>query len=375
VNLKQKEGNKKELSFKSPPLAMNSLTLFKTFAIDFQENFTLEKNKLIEEYINKGFSIIPINDNKLPLISWKQYQNKQPEAYEIYNWYFNYPGFNIGIITGGISNFYSLDFDNFESFRSFPDEYKNSALTETRKGLHLNFLSKSSYPGKILNINDYKVEFKGQGQFVIEPPSIINGFEYKSINPLSKIKDLPNFITDLLERERENREKEKDKEKEKIVNWQFKGTQGCIKQILNRELIEGERERSLFTLYNLLVKSNDIKYAQYLVVKKNELLKDPLKEVEVLNIFKQTSYNKIGCLYIRGNLPWISCKGCQYFKEATMDFRDVYYSKSLTDKDKKVYFELKVMDTKTKEEIARHIEISRMQVYLSIEKLKKEGFL
>jgi len=51
-----KEGNKKELSFKSPPLAMNSLTLSKNFTIDFQENFqenfTFQK---ITMYINMIF--------------------------------------------------------------------------------------------------------------------------------------------------------------------------------------------------------------------------------------------------------------------------------------------------------------------------------
>jgi len=350
---------------------MNSLTLFKTFAIDFQENFTLEKNKLIEEYVNRGFSIIPVNDNKLPLISWRSYQNKQPDPEEIYNWYFDYPGFNIGIITGGISNFYSLDFDNLESFRSFPDECKNTAITQTKRGLHLNFLSKSSYPGKILNIKDYKVEFKGTGQFVIEPYSKIQGFEYKVINPLSMIQNLPAFITDLLE-------KEKEKEipiPELQINWQFKGTQGCIKQILNRKLAEGERERSLFALYNLLVKSNDVKYSQYLIVKKNKLLKDPLPEKEVLNIFKQT-YNSIGCAYVKGNLPWVKCEGCQYQKEAIagMDFYKVFFSKELKERDKQVYYKL-MIEKANKETIARQLEIKRLQVYRSIDKLKKEGFL
>jgi predicted DNA-binding transcriptional regulator len=331
----------------------------------------LKKNKLIEDYINRGFSIIPVNDNKLPLIKWKQYQNKQPEPYEIYNWYFDFPNFNTGIITG-FGGFYSVDFDNLEAFKNFPDEYKNTALTETKRGIHLNFYSKGNYAGTILKVNDFKVEFKGTSQYVIEPPSIIGDFEYRAINPLSMIKDLPHFITDLLE-------KEKEKEipiPELQINWQFKGTQACIKQILNRELMEGERERSLFALYNLLLKSNDIKYSQYLVVKKNRLLKQPLPEKEVLNIFKQKAYNSIGCAYIKGNLPYISCEGCKWQKEAIegMDFSKVIENKKLTDRDIRVFYKL-VIQKANKETIAKQLEIKRLQVYRSIDKLKKEGFL
>jgi len=176
---------------------------------------TNERTKLIEEYVQRGLSIIPLNNEKKPLIdSWKQYQTRQPKPKKILKWLLDFPNFNVGIITG-FGGFYSLDFDSLEVFKNFPDEYKNTALTQTRRGVHLNFYSEKKYTGKTLKINGFKVEFKGLGQYVVEPPAIIDGFEYKIINPLSQIKTLPSFVTDLLEKEEEKEKRKHQQMKHK----------------------------------------------------------------------------------------------------------------------------------------------------------------
>ncbi len=345
-----------------------------TFLKKSNSNTEFEKNKFIEEYVNKGISIIPVNDNKLPYIQWKPYQDKLPEPEEIYSWYFDYPGFNVGIVTGGISNFYSLDFDTYEAFKVFPDEYKNSALTKTKRGLHLNFLSERNYPGKILNIKDYKVEFKGMGQYVIEPYANIQGFEYKVINPLSMIKNIPHFIEDLL---RDEKFEKLQKSEPQNIAWKYNGKQACIKQILSKGIEEGERERTLFILYSLLIRNrNSEKYAQSMIIKKNNLLKNSLPEKEIMNIFKK-DYNHLGCGYIRSNLPWIRCAGCEYLKEVIvkMDFRKMLFDSRLTEKDKQIAFELYIEDKNDKTEIAKSVKGTRLQVYRSIERLKKAGYL
>ena len=339
---------------------------------------TNERTKLIAEYVQRGLSIIPLNDEKKPLIdSWKQYQTRQPKPKKILKWLLDFPNFNVGIITG-FGGFYSLDFDSLEAFKNFPDEYKNTALTQTRRGMHLNFYSGKKYAGKILKINGFKVEFKGLGQYVVEPPAIIDGFEYKIINPLSQIKTLPSFVTDLLEKEEEKEKKKTStNESQAQINWEYKGTQACIRQILDRELVVGERDESLFILYNLLAKSNDEKYAQHIVRKKNDLLKQPLPEKEILNIFNEKLYTFMGCDFVKRNLPWIKCEGCRWQREAieSVDFYKVLFSKKLKERDKQVYYKLVIEKADNKEAIARELGVGRREIYRSIERLKKEGFL
>lgn len=93
----------------------------------------------------------------------------------------------------------------------------------------------------------------------------------------------------------------------------------CILQILSRDLQEGERNNSLFILYNLLLQNkNTEEYSKRLVIEKNKSLSKPLTEADLKKVYRKTSYN-YGCVGIRDRLAYIKCEVCEYrFKDGKL---------------------------------------------------------
>jgi len=72
----------------------------------------------------------------------------------------------------------------------------------------------------------------------------------------------------------------------------------CIHQILSKDLQEGERNNSLFILYNLLLQNkNTEEYSKKLVIEKNRSLSEPLTELDLKKLCRK-AYN-CGCAGIR----------------------------------------------------------------------------
>jgi len=92
----------------------------------------------------------------------------------------------------------------------------------------------------------------------------------------------------------------------------------CIRQILSRDLEEGERNNGLFILYNLLLQNKNTKeYSKKLVIQKNGSLSKPLTELELEKVCRK-AYN-CGCVGIRDKLAYIKCEACEYrFKDGRL---------------------------------------------------------
>ena len=92
----------------------------------------------------------------------------------------------------------------------------------------------------------------------------------------------------------------------------------CIRQILSRNLEEGERNNSLFILYNLLLQNkNTDEYSKKLVIEKNGSLSKPLTELDIKKVCRK-AYN-YGCSGIRNKIVYIKCEDCEYrFKDGRL---------------------------------------------------------
>lgn len=92
----------------------------------------------------------------------------------------------------------------------------------------------------------------------------------------------------------------------------------CIRQVLNRDLEEGERNDSLFILYNLLLQNkNTEEYSKKLVIEKNGSLSKPLTGMDLKKVYRK-AYN-YGCAGIRDKLNYIKCEACEYrFKDGKL---------------------------------------------------------
>ena len=68
------------------------------------------------KYLNLGFSIIPVGQDKKPLIQWKDFQNRRPTEKEIQDWLSNLNVVGIGIVTGIVSGIIVLDTEKGADF-------------------------------------------------------------------------------------------------------------------------------------------------------------------------------------------------------------------------------------------------------------------
>jgi hypothetical protein len=75
------------------------------------------ENKVLEAaiaYREKGFSIIPVKENKKPCIKWERYQTEKPDRGLIKEWFDKWPNANVAIVTGKVSGVDVIDIDSQE---------------------------------------------------------------------------------------------------------------------------------------------------------------------------------------------------------------------------------------------------------------------
>lgn len=74
-------------------------------------------------YLSKGYSVIPVGMNKLPLLRhWKEYQSRYPTVDELVGWWTQFPEAQIAIVTGKISNLTVIDLEADADFNFVKDE-------------------------------------------------------------------------------------------------------------------------------------------------------------------------------------------------------------------------------------------------------------
>ena len=126
------------------------------------------------DYLQRGFSIIPVRPDKKPFISWAEYQKRKPTEEEIKLWWAKWPKAMIGIVTGEISNLFVVDCDTQEGFdavqRLIPDSLITPMVRTPRGGWHFYFL----YPGKLTIAAGVMpgVDIRGEGGYIVAPGSI-----------------------------------------------------------------------------------------------------------------------------------------------------------------------------------------------------------
>lgn len=99
-----------------------------------------QKIQILTEYIDIGFSIIPVNADKKPLIKWSEYQQTRPTLEQVLQWnqQFNEP--NWAVVTGKISNVFIVDTDNQDALIAAESlGLTNSCSVKTPHGRHFYF--------------------------------------------------------------------------------------------------------------------------------------------------------------------------------------------------------------------------------------------
>lgn len=138
-------------------------------------------NKTMKAAVNcavMGWSVIPLKPgSKEPLIPWMEFKTRLPTMSELRKWFQNTQN-NLGIVTGKLSNLSVLDVDDP---RQCPN-ITSSITVLTRRGKHLYF----AYTGETNSASKIAehVDVRGEGGFVVAPPSIVDGVAYRFISPV-----------------------------------------------------------------------------------------------------------------------------------------------------------------------------------------------
>lgn len=130
-------------------------------------------------FAEKGYSLIPIRDDKSPVIEWKPNQTTRAGVNLVRGWV--NAGHQLGIVTGRISGLVVLDFDEptlWEQFRAdLPDVAQQLLLIRTRRGYHA-YLAVGRAGDPIPSLKVDGLDMQADGRYVVAPASTIGGHRY-----------------------------------------------------------------------------------------------------------------------------------------------------------------------------------------------------
>lgn len=158
-----------------------------------------EINRVAKWCLKNGISVVPIGEAKTPEVRWKEYNEHAMSPDE-----WNFPGCNIGIITGQINKLVVVDCDSFESYTGWLKHRPPTPLrVRSKRGMHFWYRHTGEYVKSDSHIQakeGFEYDVKGDRAYVLLPPSLRDGHQYQfcicAKNPRGKFihpSELPEF--------------------------------------------------------------------------------------------------------------------------------------------------------------------------------------
>ena len=130
--------------------------------------------KAAEDYVARGFSVIPLKPDKTPLVKWEAYQKEQPTENELQAWFIDDEDTMIGIVTGKISGLTVIDVDTDAGKKIFQglisDRFRSPIVITPRGGFHIYCRYEEGVRNKA-HIAD-GIDIRSEGGYVVAPPSV-----------------------------------------------------------------------------------------------------------------------------------------------------------------------------------------------------------
>ena len=156
------------------------------------------------EYLNLGFSVIPVGKDKKPLIQWKEFQNRKPTRENLENWFGNKFATGIAIVTGKISGLVVLDAESGADFTGLKIP-ETPTVNTGGGGVHYYF----KLPENSVVQNSVKfrplMDIRGEGGCVVAPPSLHpSGKYYEWVIDFASVKlaNMPGWLIKELEQKK-----------------------------------------------------------------------------------------------------------------------------------------------------------------------------
>lgn len=161
------------------------------------------------EYVDRGWSVIPLCGKQPAIASWLEYRSRRPTYDELQTWFGQSHGqdHNVGIITGRLSELVVIDCDRPEAIESWRQAAPSSPLVVRTGGggAHIYYrMPKDDIVGNRVRVGGQALDVRGEGGYVVAPPSRhASGLLYEWTAPYSdySLDDLPRFDATWLARE------------------------------------------------------------------------------------------------------------------------------------------------------------------------------
>ena len=137
------------------------------------------------DYLNFNMSVIPLvpNSKRPALESWAEFQHRRPTFSELESWWQDGQQKGVAIVCGQVSGIVVLDIDDPDKFeialKALGETLPDTPIVQTRKGWHVYF----RYPQNRVvrrhdRLADWGSELRGDGCYVVAPPTVIEGHKY-----------------------------------------------------------------------------------------------------------------------------------------------------------------------------------------------------
>ena len=123
-------------------------------------------------YQKQDYSVIPVQQNKKPFIKWEKYQHERASPDQIRAWWQKWPGANVGLITGKISNIDVVDCDSEkgrDALNEFLSDSFETPVSKTPKGHHYFFKHRPGLTNGVQVIRD--CDLRTDGGYAVVAPS------------------------------------------------------------------------------------------------------------------------------------------------------------------------------------------------------------
>jgi len=159
-------------------------------------------HKTALKLLGSGKPVFPVERaTKKPLVAWGEFQNRLPTEEEITNGWTHYPDANIGMATGHLSGLLVIDCDSQEAAAAFIENYpevNHSLQAKTGRGVHFYLQFEETIRNDAGRLLGPGTDVRGEGGFVIVPPSVhANGTAYQWLNK-NKPLPLPQKLKEIL---------------------------------------------------------------------------------------------------------------------------------------------------------------------------------
>ena len=232
----------------------------------------------------QGLSVIPVSANKVPLLPWKEYQTRLPSEDEIQRWWTEHPNANIGMATGVVSGVAVIDVDTDEGKQIIknyiPEDCYPPTVCTPKGGNHYYFRCQD----KTLENNTRGlpgIDFRGNGGYVVMPPSVGEKGAYEWDIPMTPgeiLPDIPQKYLELIEKRRMG----------SLVS-------GAVGNFEFLTMTYGERNACLFHLANNLFKGGSTEQFIYQTLQKQiEGAEPPISMDEIDKIVKSAKQRREG---------------------------------------------------------------------------------